>query len=59
MATGYEQAVEDLLWFSTKLVGTRTLFVSHIEETFKIIKVFNHKGCAIEEGMELPLDDAL
>lgn len=55
----YEEALEDLLWFSSKLIGTKTFFVSQIEETFKIIKVFNQNGCDLNEGMELELNDAL
>ncbi len=59
MAVQYEDALENLLWLSTKLIGARTLFVSHIEETFKVIKVFNEDGCYLNEGMELPKDHAI
>ncbi len=55
----YEQALEDMLWFASQSIGTRTHFVSHIEETFKVIKVFNQNGCSLEEGVELPKDHAI
>jgi hypothetical protein len=55
----YEEALEHILWLSSKLIRTKTFFVSHIEETFKIIKVFNQKGCLLDEGMELPKDHAI
>ncbi|WP_227937389.1 hypothetical protein [Alkalihalobacillus deserti] len=59
MAVQYEDILENLLWFSSKLIGARTLFVSHIEETFKVIKVFNEEGCYLNEGMELSKDHAI
>ncbi|WP_332698678.1 hypothetical protein [Halalkalibacter lacteus] len=59
MTSRFEQALEDMLWFSSQSIGARTLFVSHIEETFKVIKVFNQNGCSLEEGMELPKDHSL
>ncbi|ARK31958.1 hypothetical protein [Halalkalibacter krulwichiae] len=59
MTGQFDKALDDLLWFSNKLIGTRTLFVSQIEETFKVIKVFNQNGCNLVEGVELPKDHVI
>ncbi|TWI56000.1 hypothetical protein [Halalkalibacter nanhaiisediminis] len=59
MTARYDKALEDILWFTSKLIGSRTLFVSHIEETFKVIKVFNQNGSDLPEGIELPKDHSI
>lgn len=49
-----------ILQLTSKLIGTRTFFVSIIDDdTYKIVKVLNNEGSNISEGTEFPFQQTL
>jgi hypothetical protein len=55
-----DQLTHSILELANRLIGTRTLFISVLNnEEYRILKVINNGGSNIEEGAELPFSETL
>lgn len=55
----FDEVAVDILNTLSKLIKTRTFFISHLDcTTFSVLKVLNQNGINLTEGTRMSIEDA-